>query len=103
MELIKVENGLSILDPETSKNIAEFERQIKDIQEKEKALKEAILEEMKQKNIIKIDTPELSITYVDETYKESFDSKLFREQNPDLYDNYVKMSPVKASLRLKVK
>ena len=56
-----------------------------------------------QKNIIKIDTPELSITYVDETYKESFDSKLFREQNPDLYDNYVKMSPVKASLRLKVK
>jgi len=103
MELIKVENGLSILDPETSQNIAEFERQIKDIQEKEKALKEAILEEMKQKNIIKIDTPELSITYVDETYKESFDSKLFREQNPDLYDNYVKMSPVKASLRLKVK
>ena len=103
MELIKVENGLSILDPETSQNIAEFERQIKDIQEKEKALKEAILEEMKQKNIIKIDTPELSITYVDETYKENFDSKLFREQNPDLYDNYVKMSPVKASLRLKVK
>ena len=103
MELIKVENGLSILDAETSQKIAEFERQIKDMQEKEKALKEAILEEMKQKNIIKIDTPELSITYVDETYKESFDSKLFREQNPDLYDNYVKMSPVKASLRLKVK
>lgn len=103
MELIKVENGLSILDPETSQKIAEFEKAIKDIQEKEKALKEAILEEMKQKNIIKIDTPELSITYVDETYKESFDNKLFREQNPDLYDNYVKMSPVKASLRLKVK
>lgn len=103
MELIKVENGLSILDPETSQNIAEFERQIKDIQEKEKALKEAILQEMQDKKIIKIDTPELSITYVDETYKESFDSKLFREQHPDLYDNYVKMSPVKASLRLKVK
>ncbi len=103
MELIKVENGLSILDAETSQKIADFEKAIKDMQEKEKVLKEAILEEMKQKNIIKIDTPELSITYVDETYKESFDSKLFKEQNPDLYDAYVKMSPVKASLRLKVK
>lgn len=103
MDLIKVENGLSILDAETSQKIADFEKSIKDMQEKEKALKEAILEEMKQKNIIKIDTPELSITYVDETYKESFDSKLFKEQNPDLYDAYVKMSPVKASLRLKVK
>ena len=103
MELIKVENGLSILDAETSQKIADFEKSIKDMQEKEKALKEAILEEMKQKNIIKIDTPELSITYVDETYKENFDSKLFREQNPDLYDSYVKMSTVKAGLRLKVK
>ena len=103
MELIKVENGLSILDAETSQKIADFEKSIKDMQEKEKALKEAILEEMKKKNIIKIDTPELSITYVDETYKENFDSKLFREQNPDLYDSYVKMSTVKAGLRLKVK
>lgn len=103
MELIKVENGLSILDPETSQNIAEFEKAIKDMQEKEKALKEAILEEMKQKKIIKLDTPEIAITYVDETYKETFDTKLFKEQNPDLYDAFVKISVVKPSLRLKVK
>ena len=103
MELIKVENGLSILDAETSQKIADFEKAIKDMQEQEKALKEAILEEMKQKKIIKIDTPEIAITYVDETYKETFDTKLFKEQNPDLYDAYVKMSVVKSSLRLKVK
>lgn len=103
MDLIKVENGLSILDTETSRKIAEFEKAIKDMQEKEKALKEAILEEMKQKNIIKIDTPELTISYVEETYRETFDKDLFREQNPDLYDNYIKMSNVKPSLRIKVK
>ncbi len=103
MDLIKFENNVLVLDKETSQKIAEFEKAIKDMQEKEKALKEAILNEMKAKNIIKIDTPELSITYVDETYKESFDSKLFKEQNPDLYDAYVKVSTVKASLRLKVK
>ena len=103
MELIKVENGLSILDTKTSQQIAEFEKAIKDMQEKEKALKEAILTEMQAKGIVKIDTPEIAITYVDETYKETFDSKLFKEQNPDLYDVYVKMSVVKPSLRLKVK
>ena len=54
-------------------------------------------------NIIKIDTPELSITYVAETSKETFDTKSFKAENPDLYDSYVKMSTVKSSLRLKVK
>lgn len=103
MDLIKFENNVLVLDKETSQKIAEFEKAIKDIQEKEKALKEAILNEMQAKNIVKIDTPELSITLVAETYKETFDSKLFKEQNPDLYDSYVKMSTVKASLRLKVK
>lgn len=103
MDLIKFENNGLTLDKEASQKIAEFEKAIKDMQEKEKALKEAILKEMEAKNIIKIDTPELSITYVAETYKESFDSKLFKEHNPDLYDAYVKMSTVKSSLRLKVK
>ena len=57
MELINVENQIAILNPETSQKIAEFEKQIKELTEKEKALKEAILKEMEQKNIIKIDTP----------------------------------------------
>ena len=46
MELIRVEDGLEILDPEVSKTIAEFERQIKSIKEQEDNLKKAILEEM---------------------------------------------------------
>ena len=58
---------------------------------------------MEQKNIIKIDTPELAITYVADTTKETFDSKLFREQNPDLFDAYVKITPVKSSIRIKIK
>ena len=103
MDLIKFENNVLVLDKETSQKIAEFEKAIKDMQEKEKALKEAILNEMEAKNIIKIDTPELSITYVAETSKETFDTKSFKAENPDLYDSYVKMTTVKPSLRLKVK
>lgn len=103
MELIKVENGLSILDEEASKKIAEFERQIKEIKAKEDEFKQAILEEMEAKNIIKIDTEDLMISYVAPSDRETFDSKAFKEEHQELYDEYVKMTPVKSSIRIKVK
>lgn len=105
MELIKRENGISILDAETSEKIALFERQLKVIKEQEELLKKAILEEMESKGIIKLEDEinGISITYVAETTRESFDSKKFKKENPDVYDEYVKLSPVKSSIRIKVK
>lgn len=103
MDLIKFENNVLVLDAKTSQKIAEFEKAIKDMQEKEKALKEAILKEMEAKKIIKIDTPELSITYVAPTTREDFKKDEFRAEHPDLYDEFIRMTPVKASLRLKAK
>ena len=81
MELININvYGVAILNPETSKQIAEYEKAIKVIKEQEEQLKQKILDEMKANNIIKIDTDDLTINYVAETYRESFDSKLFKEQ-----------------------
>jgi hypothetical protein len=103
--LIRMENGISILDAETSNKIAEYERQIKAIKEQEEALKEAIKSEMEAKGIIKIEDEinGMSITYVAETFRETFDSKKLRAENPDLYDLYIRMTPVKSSIRIKVK
>lgn len=103
MELIKLENEIAVLDPEVSKQIADFERQIKIIKEQEDNLKQAILEEMETNQIIKLDTPDILISYVASTDRETFDSKTFKADHQDLYDEYVKMSPVKASIRIKVK
>ena len=102
-ELIKVENGIAILDAEISYQIAEFERQAKFIEEQEKMLKTAILTEMEAKGIIGIDTDDLKITYVAPTDREKFDSKQFRSDHSELYDEYVSMIPVKSSIRIKVK
>ena len=102
-ELIKIENGNAILDAEISYQIADFERQAKFIEEQEKRLKNAILIEMEAKGIIGIDTDELKITYVAPTDREKFDSKQFRSDHSDLYDEYVSMIPVKSSIRIKVK
>ncbi len=103
MELIKIENEIAVLDPQISETIADFERKIKLLKEEEDKLKEAILKEMEENQIIKLDTPDLLISYVASTDRETFDSKTFKEDHQDLYDEYIKMAPVKASIRIKVK
>ena len=103
MDLITLNNDVAILDVEVSKKIAEFERQVKEIKAKEDELKQAILAEMESKNIIKLDTDALAITYVAPTTRETLDSKALKEELPDIYDTYVKISDVKASVRLKLK
>lgn len=103
MELIKIENGISLLDIEVSNKISEFEKQIKELKVQEDELKKNILNEMEEKGLLKLETDSLIISYVAPTERETFDSKSFRESNPDLYDDYVKFSPVKSSIRIKVK
>lgn len=100
--LIKVENGISILDTTVSNKIAEFERQMKLIKEQEDALKEAIKAEMEAKGILKVEdeTNGMKITYIAPTCRETFDSKKFKAVQPDMYDEYVKLSPVKSSIRI---
>lgn len=102
-ELIRIRDGAVLLDPNTSREIAEFERRMKEIKEAEDKLKQEILAEMEEKNILKIDTSDVTISYIASTDRETFDSKAFRTDHADLYDEYVKLSPVRASVRIKVK
>ena len=103
MELIKIENEIAILDPLVSERVADFERKIKLLKEDEDKLKEAILKEMEENQIIKLDTQDLLISYIAPTDRETFDSKTFKADHQDLYDEYVKMTPVKSSIRIKLK
>ena len=101
-ELIVFEGKTALLNPEVSFKLAEFERVVKEFKAKEEELKQRILEEMESKGILSIKTPELTISYVAPTSRETFDSKTFRKDHPDLYDEYVNISLVKASVRMKV-
>ena len=103
MELIRVENGTALLNPETSARIADFETQVKMLKEAEEALKGQILAEMEMQGISKVETPELIITYIAEQDRETFDSKEFRNDHSDLYDQYIRMTKVKPSIRIKVR
>ena len=67
------------------------------------AFKSELLKAMEQNGVVKIDTDEVLINYVASTNRETLDSKAFKDDFPDLYDNYVKISAVKPSVRIKVK
>lgn len=101
--LITLEQGTALLNAETAATLAKFEQAIKSIKEAEENLKMAILNEMEALGVVKIDTDELTISYIAATDREKFDSKAFRRAHADLYDEYVSMIPVKASIRVKVK
>lgn len=103
MEYLQKVDDVYLLTREASVKLAEFEKLAKEIEAKQKELKESILKEMEETNTIKIETEELTITYVAPTYREAFDTKKFRVDNPDLYDKYVKFSEVKSSIRMKVR
>ena len=102
-KLIRMEQNTALLNPEVSSKLAEFERMAKEIKAKQDELKQKILEEMENNGILKIETDELIINYIAPTSRETFNSKAFRKDNPDLYDEYVKISTVSASVRMKVK
>ena len=102
-KLIKIEFGTPLLKPEVASKLADFERMAKDIKTKQDELKQRILIEMEEHGILKIETDELTITYVAPTSRETFDSKALRKDKPDLYDEYVRLSNISASVRMKVK
>lgn len=102
-DLITQKEGIAILDPETSRRIADFERKMKEIQRVEDEIRRVILEEMQEKKISKIETDELLITYTATTDRQTFDTKAFRKDQPDLYDEYIKISPVKESIKIRLK
>lgn len=103
-ELITMtEQGVALLSMEVASKIADFERKVKEIKDAEDKLKNAIKEEMASKNIIKLETNDLTITYVAPTTRESLDSKTLKNELPDIYNTYVKILEVKDSIRVKVK
>lgn len=103
MELITLNNNTAMLNPETAEKIAEFERVAKEVKAKEDELKALILAEMESKGIIKLETEALSITYVAPSERETLDSKVLMDELPDIYDNYVKFTPVKSSIRVRLR
>ena len=75
----------------------------KELKEKKEKIREILLKEMEDKNILKLENENISITYKAPTERETFRTKDFKKDLPDLYDTYVEFTPVKSSLLIKIK
>lgn len=98
-EIILTENGLT----EEDKNLlVNFFRAQKELKKQEELLKANLLNQMKEHDIkqIKIEEENIVIDYILPSSRESIDSRRLREEKPDIYDEYCKISPVKDYVKI---
>ena len=88
----------------------EFETFIHDLEEQKKLLEESyssvkaqILEEMTKNNVRKWETDNIILTKVEDTVQVSFDSKSFKNDNPELYKKYEKQINKRGYLKITLK
>lgn len=80
-----------------------IDKEERELKEKKEKIREIILKEMEEKNILKLENENISITYKIPTERETFRTAKFKKDLPDLYDTYVEFTPVKGSLLIKIK
>ena len=102
-EMIVFENGNAVITKEVLDQIAVIDTQMKFYDTQYKILKEQLKEKMEEAGIVKIEMPDVDITYVGQTQRESLDSKALRAEEPEIYNKFIKKSDVKSSIRIKVK
>ena len=88
---------------EVCEKIISLEKQAKEIKKQQDTMKNEILDAMQKYGVLKFDNEFLKIAFIPEHDKENFDSKTFKEENPDVYDMYAKITKVKPSIRITVK
>ena len=99
-DLIKIENGT--IAKQTVDYITAIETQMKTLKEQYDAFKGELLTAMEKNGIVKFESDNVRITYIAETTREAFDNKQFKADMPDLYSEYVKLTNVKACIKIKV-
>lgn len=99
-ELMIVDGGLTL---QVAEEIANLEKAFKELEAKEKEIKAKLMEIMEENDIKKIDNDFLMISRVPGSMTEKLDTKALKEELPDIYDTYVKMSPRAGYLKITVK
>lgn len=100
--IVKKEDNYQLTDTIISE-LRLIDEEEKELKEKKEKIREIILKEMEDKNILKLENENISITYKAPTERETFRTKDFKNDLPDLYDTYVEFTPVKSSLLIKIK
>ncbi len=83
-----------------TEQIAELEQQLKLYTETHDKIKQSLKEKMLESNIKSYEDDYLKITYVDAYTRETIDSKRLKDELPEVYENYKKISKTKDNVRI---
>ncbi len=98
--IITIKEDKPILQEDMVFKIIEIENNIKQLKEMQDKYKKEIMTAMEEKGVIKLvdDITGLSITYIEAKENlEKFNQAKFKEDHPDLYDEYVTLDGKKSA------
>ena len=103
MEIVKIENGQIEIAKEFTKQYKEFLKLQLEMDLKMKEVKEKVKSAMEEYGITSFSNEDLTITYRKGTTRKNLDTKRLKEELNDIYQEYLKESPVASSVIVEVK
>ena len=97
------DTALETVSPKDLQTLEDVLLQMSALEKVAESYREKIKEEMERRGILQVQAGRVKLTYVPGTIRQSFDTKAFKKDDPDLYAIYLKDMEVKPSLRITVK
>lgn len=88
---------------EKTTRLKELDAQIKLLTQEQDEIKAELLKQMVTDKAKSYDTGDVLVTYIAPSSRESFDSKKFKTEHPDIYQKYLKESKTKESLKITIR
>lgn len=95
-------DNLPVVTSEAERLIVDIETQLKSLTEQKKALQEGIMKAMVKGGVYSWKGDKITITRKTASTRKTFDKEKFEKDYPNVYDNYIKESPVAESLVIKL-
>ena len=88
---------------EVGKKIKNFLNKKKELEAQEKELKELFFKEMEARNLKKVSSHGITVTYIAPTKTEKFNKDKFKTENEKLYNKYVSFENKKGYVKIEIK
>lgn len=102
-ELVKVEDGKIVVAQEFTKAYAEFQKQALEMDLKVKEVKEKLKQAMEDNGVLNYEDDFIKVIYKKAYTKSSVDTKRLKEDLPDIYEEYSKITNVSSSISVETK
>ena len=103
--LVVLDNGELELALDVKQTIFTIEKEIKKLKELSDNYKKLLIQEIEERGFTKcsIKNDLFTLSYKAPTTRETLDSKKLKEDMPEIYDEYVKISDVSSSVSIRLK